>query len=228
MDRIYWSSGQFILATVAGTAAVAIYAVAITLQQMYMSFSSAIVGVFLPKVTAMVVTKQNDKILSDLFIRTGRIQYSVLCFILSAFVLFGQQFINLWAGPEYQQAYTISLLFFIPLTVPLIQNLGITILQARNQMKFRSTLYVIIACLSLGISIPLARHYGAIGCAVGTSAGLVFGHILIMNVYYYKSQKIDIISFWQIFLRCQFYLCAYVQVAIFYYTISVSLILFPN
>ena len=197
MDRIYWSSGQFILATVAGTAAVAIYAVAITLQQMYMSFSSAIVGVFLPKVTAMVVTKQNDKILSDLFIRTGRIQYSVLCFILSAFVLFGQQFINLWAGPEYQQAYTISLLFFIPLTVPLIQNLGITILQARNQMKFRSTLYVIIACLSLGISIPLARHYGAIGCAVGTSAGLVFGHILIMNVYYYKSQKIDIISFWQ-------------------------------
>ncbi|EKC45638.1 hypothetical protein OBE_16754, partial [human gut metagenome] len=32
-----------------------------------------------------------------------------------------------------------------PLTIPLIQNLGITILQARNQMEFRSILYIIIA-----------------------------------------------------------------------------------
>lgn len=197
MDRIYWSSGQFILAAVAGTTAVAIYAVAITLQQMYMSFSSAIVGVFLPKVTAMVTKHQDNQTLSDLFIRTGRIQYIVLCFILSGFILFGQQFINLWAGEEYKQAYVISLLFLLPLTVPLIQNLGVTILQARNQMKFRSILYVIIACLSLVISIPLSQSYGAIGCAIGTSGALFLGQIIIMNIYYHKYQKIDINLFWK-------------------------------
>jgi O-antigen/teichoic acid export membrane protein len=55
MDRIYWSTGQFVLGAFAGPAAVAVFAVAIQLEQMYMSFSTAISGVFLPKVTAMTV-----------------------------------------------------------------------------------------------------------------------------------------------------------------------------
>ena len=59
MDRIYWSTGQFVLGAFAGTAAVAVFAVAIQLQHMYMSFSTAISGVFLPKVTAMTVQENN-------------------------------------------------------------------------------------------------------------------------------------------------------------------------
>ena len=39
------------------------------------------------------------------------------------------------------EAYLIALLFFLALTVPMIQNLGVTILQARNQMKFRALSY---------------------------------------------------------------------------------------
>ena len=74
MDRIYWSTGQFVLGAYAGTAVVAVYAVAIQLQQMYMSFSTAISGVFLPKVTAMAVKDSDGKAISDLFIKTGRIQ----------------------------------------------------------------------------------------------------------------------------------------------------------
>ena len=54
MDRIYWSTGQFVLGAVVGTAAVAVYSVAILLQQMYMSFSTSIANVLLPKITAMV------------------------------------------------------------------------------------------------------------------------------------------------------------------------------
>ncbi|MUP39634.1 oligosaccharide flippase family protein [Labilibaculum euxinus] len=196
MDRIYWSTGQFVLGAFVGTAAVAVFAVAIQLESMYMNFSVAISGVFLPKVTAMTSMKQSDKVISDLFIRTGRIQYIVLSFILSGFILFGKQFIILWAGDDYIDVYYVSLLFFIPLTIPLIQNLGITILQARNQMKFRSLLYIVIAMCSLALQIPLAKHYGVIGCAVGISGALVIGQIIVMNIYYYKSQGINIPKFW--------------------------------
>lgn len=62
MDRIYWSSGQFILGMYKGAVAVAVYAVAIQLQGIYMSFSTAISGVFLPKVTAMVAKENNEKL----------------------------------------------------------------------------------------------------------------------------------------------------------------------
>ena len=197
MDRVYWSTGQFVLGATVGTAAVAVFAIAIQLEGMYMQFSTAISSVFLPKVTAMVATNRSRKEISDLFIRTGRMQYIVLAYILSGFIIFGRQFIELWAGAGYTDAYIISLLFFIPLTVPLIQNLGITILQARNEMKFRSVLYIIIALVSLAMQIVLTRFFGGIGCAMGVSGALVVGQILIMNVYYQRRQDLDIKTFWK-------------------------------
>lgn len=197
MDRVYWSTGQFVLGAMVGTAAVAVFAIAIQLEGMYMQFSTAISSVFLPKVTAMVATNRSRKEISDLFIRTGRIQYIVLAYILSGFIIFGRQFIELWAGASYSDAYIISLLFFIPLTVPLIQNLGITILQARNEMRFRSVLYIIIALVSLAMQIVLTRFFGGIGCAMGVSGALVVGQILIMNVYYRRRQDLDIKTFWK-------------------------------
>ena len=107
MDRIYWNSGQFVLGAMVGTAAVAVFAVAIQLQHMYMQFSSSISGLFLPKVTSMVAIGNDDNALSDLFIRTGRIQYIIMALVLSGFIVFGKQFILLWAGTEYEEAYII-------------------------------------------------------------------------------------------------------------------------
>ena len=72
---------------------------------MYMQFSSSISGLFLPKVTSMVAIGNDDNALSDLFIRTGRIQYIIMALVLSGFIVFGKQFILLWAGTEYEEAY---------------------------------------------------------------------------------------------------------------------------
>lgn len=204
MDRIYWSTGQFVLGAYAGTAVVAVFAIAIQLETMYMSFSTAISGVFLPKVTSMAVRDSDGKAISDLFIKTGRVQYCVMILVLTGFFLFGRQFIHLWAGEGYDDAYIIAMFFFVPLTVPLIQNMGITILQARNQMKFRSLLYLGISLVSFGAQIPLAKYYGGIGCASAIAGALVLGQILVMNVYYQVKQKINIVGFWFEILKMSF------------------------
>lgn len=201
MDRIYWNTGQFILGAFVGTAAVAVFAVAINLEHIYMQFSTAITGAFLPKITALVAKNNNSKEISDLFIRTGRIQYIVIAMILTGFIAFGRDFIKLWAGPEYESAYPITILFFFSLAIPLIQNLGITILQARNQMRFRSLLYIIIASCSLVSQILLAKPYGGLGCAIAIAGALFLGQGLIMNIYYQKKQHLDVISFWKEILK---------------------------
>jgi O-antigen/teichoic acid export membrane protein len=197
IDRLYWSSGQLVLGAFVGTAAVAIFAVGIQLEQMYMGFSTAISGVFLPKVTAMTSKEKSEKEISRLFVRTGRIQFIVMAFILTGFILFGQQFILLWAGDDYRDTYIIALFFFIPLTIPLIQNLGITILQARNQIKFRALLYIAIAVLSLVMQLLVVKKYGGIGCAAAIGSAILIGHVLIMNIYYFKKQHINIPAFWK-------------------------------
>ena len=197
MDRVYWSTGQFMLGIVAGTAAIAVFAVAIQLHTMYMQFSTAISSVFLPKVTGMVTLRNNEAEISDLFIKTGRIQNIIMSMILFGFITFGRAFIALWAGPEYNDAYIIACLFFISLYIPLIQNLGITILQARNQMKFRSLLYIGIAAVALVLQYYFAKMWGGIGCAVAISGAIFIGQGVIMNIYYKVRQGIDIKKFWK-------------------------------
>lgn len=197
MDRIYWSTGQFILGIYKGTASVAVYAVAIQLKDMFFMFSTAISSVFLPRVTSMITKGVPEKEISDLFIKTGRLQYLIMAFILISFILFGQSFINLWAGPSYMEAYKIALLFFISVMPPLIQNLGITILMARNQMKFRCVVYVIIAIGSVFLSLPLTKTYGGIGCAIATVLAIFLGQGIIMNIYYKQIVHLDIGRFWK-------------------------------
>lgn len=196
-ERIYWNAGQFVLGIYHGTVAVAIYAVAIQLKDMFYMFSTAISSVFLPRITKMISNGASEKEISELFIRTGRLQYIIISFIIISFILLGRPFINLWAGEGYDMAYIVALLFFISTSVPLIQNLGIIILQARNQLKFRSIVIVTASVLSVFAAIPLANIYGVLGCAVVTSVSVAIIYGLILNIYYHRVIHIDIIKFWR-------------------------------
>jgi O-antigen/teichoic acid export membrane protein len=197
VDKANWTVDQFILGATAGTVVVAIYAIASQINNIYMSFSTAISGVLLPKMSKMVASNSSDEDISNEFIKTGRIQFLILGLVLTGFVIFGRNFINLWAGKEYEIAYYISLILIVPLTVPIIQNMGLNILQAKNKVKFRSLVYIAIAVLNVAISIPLSKLYGGIGAAIGTSISLFLGNIIIMNIYYYKKINIDIPKFWK-------------------------------
>ncbi|WP_434798765.1 lipopolysaccharide biosynthesis protein [Terrisporobacter vanillatitrophus] len=197
VDRIYWGTDQLILGAVSGATMVAIYSIGSQFNNYYMTFSTAISSIFLPRVTQMVTKNVSDKELSDLFIKIGRIQYLVLSFILSGFILVGKEFIQIWAGEGYNTSYYIALVVMIPLTIPLIQNLGITILQAKNMHKFRSNLYVVIALMNVIMSIPLAYKLGGFGCALASGVCFFIGNGLIINIYYYKKINIDIPDFWK-------------------------------
>lgn len=201
VDKIYWSTGQFILGIVSGTMLVAIYAVAMNLNTMYILFSTAVSGVLLPRITMMVANDASNEALSEMMVRIGRVQYVVMAYVLSGFILFGQAFIILWAGENYRDAYHIVLLVMIPITVPLIQNTGILILQAKNRQGFRSVLYLVIAVLNIAASIPLAKMWGGLGCALATGVSLVIGNVIIMNIYYHRQIHLNIPMFWKNIMR---------------------------
>lgn len=197
VDKVYWSTGQFILGIVSGTVLVAIYAIAMQLNTMYILFSTAVSGVLFPRITMMVANDASNDDLSRIMIKIGRVQYVVMAYILSGFILFGQAFIDLWAGTNYHDAYYIVLLVMIPITVPLIQNVGILILQAQNRNAFRSLVYVAIAGVNVLASIPLAKVWGGFGCALATGVSLIIGNAIIMNIYYCRQIGLDIPLFWR-------------------------------
>lgn len=201
IDKVNWSLDQFIIGSIAGTVITAIYAVAGQLNTMYMNFSTAISSVMLPKITKMEDSKASNKEFTDIFIKIGRVQYILMALIITGFVLFGQVFINWWAGTGYESAYVIACILMIPITIPLIQNVGLSILQAKNLYKYRTIIFAIIAILNVAMSIPLTKLYGGVGAAVGTAISLILGQGIILNLYYHFKVKIDIKEFWKNILK---------------------------
>lgn len=197
VDQIFWKTDQVILGIVSGTISVAIFSIAMQFIMLYMQFSTAISNLFLPKMSIMAARNATNREFTDVMIKFGRIQYFLIAYIMSGFIIFGKYFINFWAGENYNQAYYIALIIMVPLTIPLIQNIGIAILQAMNRIAFRSVLYIVLAFIKIIISIPLGISFGGIGTAFATSLVLVFGHIIIMNLYYKIRIGIDILLFWK-------------------------------
>lgn len=197
IDQVNWSVGKFLLGRYAGTTAVAVYGVGAQINSMYLQMSTAVSGVFIPKVNRIVAEKGDDGELTGLFTRIGRIQFIVMVLILTGFIFFGQPFIRYWAGEGYEKAYYVVLLLIIPVTIPLIQNIGIEIQRAKNKHQARSIVYLVMAVVNVFISIPLIGVFDSVGAAMGTSVSLIAGNILFMNWYYHKKIGINIVYFWK-------------------------------
>lgn len=197
IDQINWSIDKFLLGRLAGTTTVAIYGIGGQINSMYLQFSTAISSVFIPRVNTIAAKEEDSSELTDLFIRVGRIQFIVLMMILSGFIFWGRPFIRIWAGESFSESYIVSLLLIIPVTVPLIQNLGIEIQRAKNKHRIRSIIYACIAVGNIVLSIPLIKVKGATGAAIGTALSLTVGNIIFMNWYYHNKIHINIIKFWK-------------------------------
>ena len=202
VDRINWSVDQFLLGRMIGTGAVAMYGVAGQLNQMYISMSTAVSGVFIPRVNILVAKETDNRKLSELFARVGRVQFIIMALIISGYGLYGREFIAIWAGKEYETtSYLIGLFLMLPVTVPLIQNLGIEIQRAKNKHKVRSLAYLFIAIANIFLSIFLIRTYGVAGAAIGTAISLFVGNGMFMNFYYHNKLGLDMIYFWKEILK---------------------------
>ena len=201
VDKINWSVDQFVLGAVAGTVAVSIYSVASQLNTLFINLSTAVSGVFLPKMSMMVANNASEDELTDEMIKVGRIQFYIIALMVTGFILIGKNFIIAWAGKEYELAYTVALILIVPICFPLIQNLGLSIMQAMNKFKFKSISTFIMAIFNVIISIFLAKLYGPVGSAIGTAIALIICNIIIINIYYKKSIGIDVVKFWKSIFR---------------------------
>lgn len=197
IDQINWTVDTTLLGIISGTAATAIYGVGAQINSYYKTLSTSISGVFVPQINRIVAEGQGDDRLTSLFTRVGRIQFLLLMLVLTGFVFVGEPFIDAWGGGEYAGAYPIALMLMVPVTLPLIQNLGIEIQRAKNMHQFRSKVYFFMALGNVLVSIPLGMRYGGLGCAMGTAISLIIGNGFVMNWYYQTHIGLDMKYFFR-------------------------------
>jgi len=184
IQQFQWQSGQIILGMNANTIAVGIYGVGIMLGTYYGTFANAINGLLLPKATAMVVNKNNHNIFSTM-VQIANINSYVLFFILSVFFLFGQEFIFLWVGDTYHQAWYIALIIMLANTIPLLQGFGNSVLEAKGKIKVKAIWALLTMLLVIICGYFLSFRYGIMGMTLSVASGL-FINMLFTNWYYSK------------------------------------------
>ena len=179
---------------------ITMYSSALTIYAIYNSLISVIANFFLPKATRLITQKASGEELTDFVIGSGRFQAVLATACVLGFALFGQNFISIWIGDKYSDAYWVTLMLMIPVTIPLVENVMISVLDASLKRIYRSVTLVVMAILNVVVSIALVHILGFWGAAIGTVVSMLVGHGILMNVYYAKTFKLQIAKmFYSIF-----------------------------
>ena len=201
IDQVNWAVDKLLLVRMIGPAVVTIYSVGAQINSMYLQMSTAVSNVFIPRVNQIVAGSNDNGELTRLMTKVGRVQYLILMLVLTGFIYFGKAFIFLWVGAGHENAYYVALLLIVPVTIPLLQNLGIEIQRAKNMHKARSVVYTCLAAGNVVLSTFLIPIWGVVGAATGTAVMLVLGNGLFMNWYYHKKIGLDMRAFWREILQ---------------------------
>lgn len=196
-DQIFWKTDQVILGKLFSTAVVAVYSVGAQIYMVYMQFGTQIASVFYPKVSILYQEENGNQKVSDLFVRVGRVTFMIIMLILSGFIVFGKEFLFFWVGEGYAEAYYVAIVVMIPFSVDLAQNLALCILQIKQQYGFRAKIYLLSALINIVTTVIFASYFGMIGAAISTGLSMALTSGLIMNWYYLKKTKLDILKFWK-------------------------------
>ena len=163
-QRCIFNLAPTILGITSGADAIAILGIAMTIEGYCFTFSSALNGIFLPKVTRIVVN-QNGNVM-PLMIKVGRFQLFVIAFIVIGFICFGKQFIQLWVGDSFEASYLCAVLIIIPALFHLPQTIGTETIYAQNKVRLLAIVFVAIAIFNIAGAFLLSPGLGALGICI--------------------------------------------------------------
>ena len=174
---------QLIIFGIMGFASAYVVSAVMRLVVIFMQFSTSISEVFLPRITHMVSAKASGDDLTDLMIPrwtntvfdigTDTYGLSSVRAKSSSKLAWNQ---DAYTDTQMLNMYYIGCIILVPLTLPLIQNTGISMLVAKNKHHFRSTVYFIIAVLNIGLTIWFVKLFGIVGASVATAIALTLGN----------------------------------------------------
>lgn len=171
---------------------ITMYSAALVVFSTYNSIVSVMASFFLPKATRLVTRNASGEELTDFVINPGRYQAMIAVAVVAGFAVLGKNFITIWIGKQYIDAYYIILMLIIPVTIPLVENTAISILDAALKRIYRSVVLAVMAIINVFVSVILIKYFSFWGAAMGTCVSLCIGHIVLMNLYYAKTFGMNI------------------------------------
>lgn len=188
---MFWSLDSIILSLLTTTTLVGVYAVGSTITNLFQSLSIIISQVIVPDIMVLGHNSTDKKLLDDKMIQVGRLKFIWLLLPAIGFISFGRQFLDLWVGEGFEDAYIVVVIVLIPQLIALIQDVPSNIMYVRDKHKPMAWFSVVAAVFKLLLTIVLVLNFGIVGAAVGTAVAFTLVYIVFTNYYYCKVLDFD-------------------------------------
>lgn len=162
--RMIFTLAPTILGVFAGSVSIAIFGIANSLEGYVFSFTNAVGGMFLPRVSKIVSNGDGD--VMPLMIKVGRIQLIVAGLVIGGFICVGYDFIIQWVGTGFRDSYLCTVFLIVPGLFQLPQEIGMQTIIAKNRVKDQAFVWITMAIVNVVLSFLLAWQFGALGISV--------------------------------------------------------------
>ena len=193
-SRISLSIMPTILATIQNSTIVSVFGIVITLETYAYMFSTAISGLFLPKITNIAENNDN-KNLNSLSAIVGKFQMIISGTITVGFIVFGREFLSLYLEPFYGQAYLPTIFLFFCVMIQSTLLIPQTTSFAMGTIKYVSLIELIFSIIRLCLCWFFGWVFGINGLSLCYLIMEVLMNLFKIIFVFYKKQNLDLKNF---------------------------------
>ena len=197
MQRLIFNITPSIIAAVSvtGSVGVAVFGLASTIEGYVYTFATAINGMFMPRISRIIVQGKKDEELMPLMIKVGRIQTMIIGILTVGFVSLGHSFIvYIWDKPDFVLSYFCAVILIIPSFFYLPMQIGNTTLIVENKVKLQAYVFIAMGGINIIFSLILSRFFGAIGASISIFIAYMV-RTMLMGIVYHRILNLDMLLF---------------------------------
>jgi len=166
------------------TIAISVFGIITTIEGYFYTLTTATKGMFLSRITRILNRETSDEEINALAVKVGRFQFALNSLLIVGFCLVGKEFIMLWVGESFIEAYYGIMLIVIPgLFYNALQILHTAII-VKNLVKYQAYIQIAISIINVICSVILSFYMGVLGAAV--SICIAYSLRLILTVVFIR------------------------------------------
>ncbi len=192
-SRLKFNIMPSVLAIMESAAVIAIFGVVQTIEGYSYTITSAINGMFMPKISRIDAKSEGGDVQS-LLLSVGRFQFVLNGLIVSGFAIIGKSFIDLWMGEGFSLAYYGVLMIIIPGMFYNCLQIANTTMVVRNKVKTTAIINLIMGAVSILSAVLLVKFIGFLGTCLAIGIAYTF-RVVTLNIIYGKALGLNMIDF---------------------------------
>ena len=193
-QRLVFNITPSILGAVASSATIAVFGIVTTIEGYTYTITTAINGMFMAKISRIYECGGEKDELMPLMLSVGKFQYAINGLIVAGFAVIGKDFINLWIGSTYLDAYYGILLVIIPGLFFNSMQIANTAMIVRKKVNLQAWVNLGMGIVNIIMSIILSSYLGVIGACISISIAYMLRAMALLFIYK-RVLKIDMARF---------------------------------